>query len=124
MSTAFASRQVDGYVGQLSGTANIDPENFFNSYFMPNASTGVQLGADPAAFAKVALPAANPALSLQQRSALYKPIFADIQENVYFVSICNQVQSYPKPAGSKVKGNVPVNWWGGLPDFRNIYVSK
>lgn len=122
VSVAFASGQVDGYVGQLSGTGNVDPENFFNSYFMPGASSGVQLGSNPAAFAGPARAAANPALSVAQRAALYKPIFADIQENVYFVSVCNQVQVYPTAANSKVRNAVATNWWGGLPDYRNAYV--
>ena len=120
---AWQANEVDAYVGQLSGTANIDPENFLNSYFVPNPSTGLQLGADPAALGRLAVSAANPGLTLAQRATAYKPIFDGIQESVPFVAICNQVQSYPKPAGSKLKGKV-VAWWSGLPDYRNLYVTK
>lgn len=121
---AFQSGAADAYGGQLSGFGNIEPSNFFSTYIFDKATSGLQVGYDTdGSITRAANAAADVTKPIAERAKLYDPIFQSLADKSWWVSICNQTQLWAANPTKNIQDKIQIRW-SGLPDFRNVYVTK
>jgi peptide/nickel transport system substrate-binding protein len=111
----------DVLVQAMSG--NADPSSLLSLYFDTAGSYKIVPADQLAAFKAQADKALDPKLTLDQRAQIYRSLFLEAAQNMWYIPICHADEAFFAP--KNVVGITNMPWSiSGVPDFRNIGIKK